>query len=144
MSISKNLAKVLMQYKQEYGLSFEELAQKLNLPKSSTVNYCNGTGNPRADTLELLAERCGMPVTTMVSGQPPGWEQAETIGDWSSDVCSSDLWAPCRLRRGRGLWSFSLHLRFYLLETALHNSKPGRGSRLCPVFTIPIVSWIQY
>lgn len=79
MSISKNLAKVLMQYKQEYGLSFEELAQKLNLPKSSTVNYCNGTGNPRADTLELLAERCGMPVTTMVSGQPPGWEQAETI-----------------------------------------------------------------
>ena len=79
MLISENLSRVLMQYKREYGLSFEDLAQKLGLPKSSTVNYCNGTGNPRSDTLESMSAALDIPLTEIVSVPLPGQEQAETV-----------------------------------------------------------------
>lgn len=79
MLISENLSRVLMQYKREYGLSFEDLAQKLGLPKSSTVNYCNGTGNPRSDTLEAMSAALDIPLTEIVSAPLPGQEQAETV-----------------------------------------------------------------
>ena len=79
MLISENLSRVLMQYKREYGLSFEDLAQKLGLPKSSTVNYCNGTGNPRSDTLESMSAALDIPLTEIVSDPLPGQEQAETV-----------------------------------------------------------------
>lgn len=79
MPISENLSRVLMQYKREYGLSFEDLAQKLGLPKSSTVNYCNGAGNPRSDTLESVSAALGIPLTEIVSAPLPGQEQAETV-----------------------------------------------------------------
>ena len=79
MLISENLSRVLMQYKREYGLSFEDLAQKLGLPKSSTVNYCNGAGNPRSDTLESMSAALGIPLTEIVSAPLPGQEQAETV-----------------------------------------------------------------
>lgn len=79
MPISENLSRVLMQYKREYGLSFEDLAQKLGLPKSSTVTYCNGTGNPRSDTLESMSTALDIPLTELVSAPLPGKEQAETV-----------------------------------------------------------------
>ncbi len=79
MSINKNVARVLMQHKEEYALSFDDLSRKLGIARSSTVNYCNGAVNLRADTLELLAERCGVAITELVSDPLPGREQAETI-----------------------------------------------------------------
>ena len=79
MSSNENLARILMQHKREYGLSFEDLAQKLKMGKTSTVNYCNGTGNPRMDTIQRLAEALNVPITEIVSDPLPGQEQAETI-----------------------------------------------------------------
>ena len=72
MSINKNVARVLMQHKEEYALSFDDLSRKLGIARSSTVNYCNGAVNLRADTLELLAERCGVAITELVSECPGG------------------------------------------------------------------------
>ena len=60
-------------------MSFEDLSRKLGLGKNSTVAYCNGTGNPRADTLEFLANALEVPITEIVSGPLSGQEQAETI-----------------------------------------------------------------
>lgn len=80
MSISENLARTLMQYKREYGLSIEGLAQKLGLGKNSTVAYCHGKGNPRADTLEDVARALGIPIEEIVSAHPRGWERAEIAG----------------------------------------------------------------
>ena len=79
MSINKNVARVLMQHMEEYALSFDDLSRKLGIARSSTVNYCNGAVNLRADTLELLAERCGVAITELVSDPLPGGEQAETV-----------------------------------------------------------------
>lgn len=79
MPISENLARTLTQYKRECGLSFEDLSRKLKLGKNSAVAYCSGKGNPRADTLECVADALGIPITEIVSAPSPEWEQAETV-----------------------------------------------------------------
>lgn len=77
MSVNRNIAQNIHRYKQERHLSIAELSEELGIAKSAAVNYLNGTGNPRTDTLELLAEKCGMSAAEIISAQPPGWERAE-------------------------------------------------------------------
>lgn len=79
MSIRENIARSIAQYKLSHRLSMEELSSKLCVAKSTLVQYLNGAGNPRADTLELLAEKCGISLIELISAQPPGWEAAEII-----------------------------------------------------------------
>lgn len=79
MSINENFARMLRRVKQERQLSFSEFADELSIPKSSLENYFNGTGNPRADTLKLLARELNVPLLEIVSDPLPGQEQAETI-----------------------------------------------------------------
>lgn len=79
MTVSENIAEFINRYKQARQLSYSELADELGIAKSAVVEYSHGTGNPRADTIELLAKRCGVPVTEIVSAPLPGQEQAETI-----------------------------------------------------------------
>lgn len=79
MPISENLAGILRRIRAERQLSYTGFAEELGIPKSSLEAYLNGTGNPRADTLELLAKELHVPITEIVSGPLPGQEQAETI-----------------------------------------------------------------
>lgn len=79
MSINKNLSRILRRIKSERGLSYTEFANELGIPKSSLVEYMNGTGNPRSDTLEMLAEKLHVPITEIVSDPPPGQGRAETV-----------------------------------------------------------------
>ena len=79
MGISKNLADSIRRYKLERDLSVAELAEELHLGVSTTQEYLNGNCTPRADTLELLAERMGMPVATLISSPPSGMEQAANM-----------------------------------------------------------------
>lgn len=58
-------------------MSIAEMAEEFCIAKSAIESYINGSGNPRADTLELLAEKCGVPAAEIISAQPPGWERAE-------------------------------------------------------------------
>lgn len=79
MSISRNLARVLQIVKIARGLSYTEFSDELGIPKSSLAGYMKGAGNPRSDTLDMLAEKLGVPITAIVSDPLPGQEQAETI-----------------------------------------------------------------
>ena len=79
MLINKNLARHLQRVKVERRLSLAEFATELTIPISSLEAYISGTGNPRADTLEMLAEKLNIPITEIVSGPLPGQEKAETI-----------------------------------------------------------------
>ena len=79
MPINKNLAEFLQQYKQKKHLSLAGLAEELDIPPSSTEKYCSGTGNPRADTLETLAKKCGVSPEEMISARPSSWERAEIV-----------------------------------------------------------------
>lgn len=78
MSINENLSRILKQYKKEHKLTFDQLAALLDLPISSVQKYYNGTGNPRADTLELIARKLGIPLAEIVSPPSLEQEQAET------------------------------------------------------------------
>lgn len=69
MELGRNLAANIRRYKLDHGLTTMELAAELHLAVSTTQEYLNGNGNPRGDTLELLAQRMGIPVARLVS--PP-------------------------------------------------------------------------
>lgn len=77
MPISDNIADFIRRYKEEKRLSIAELSEELGIAKSATVDYLNGDGNPRADTIDMIAEKCGVSATEMISAQPPGWERTE-------------------------------------------------------------------
>ncbi|MBD5153115.1 MAG: helix-turn-helix transcriptional regulator [Oscillibacter sp.] len=80
MSINDNISDFLKRYKDEHHLTLSEMADEFGLARSLLENYINGGGNPRADTLEIIAEKCGASVTEIISAQPPGWERAEIVG----------------------------------------------------------------
>ena len=65
--------------KAERGLSYKAFAKELGITKSSLIEYMHEAGNPRADTLELLAAKLNVPITEIISDPLPEEEQAETI-----------------------------------------------------------------
>lgn len=79
MPIKKNIAAFLQRYRAENHLSIAELSIELGIAKSATVEYLNGDGNPRADTVDMIAEKCGVSATEVISAQPPGWERTEIV-----------------------------------------------------------------
>lgn len=79
MPIRENISAAIRRYQRARSLTLREAARELDIPWASLEGYANGQANPRADTLEMLAEKMGVSIAEMVSGSPPGWEQAETI-----------------------------------------------------------------
>lgn len=67
MGIGKNIAVRMLQHKLDHGLSTVELAEEMHLAVSTTQEYLNGNGNPRADTLEMIAQRMGISVIELIS-----------------------------------------------------------------------------
>lgn len=79
MSIKQNVARTIRRVKEERHISIEILAKELDITKSAVQAYLKGDSNPRADTLELLAEKCGVSMIELVFDPLPGGEQAETM-----------------------------------------------------------------
>lgn len=65
--IQKNIAATLKAYMHEKGLTQEEYALELGIARSSLQEYLKEDSNPRADTIELLAKRLGIPPSALVS-----------------------------------------------------------------------------
>ena len=78
MPIKENISAAIRRYRRARDLSLRDAARELDIPWASLEGYASGYANPRADTLEVLAEKLEIPITELVSGFPPGWEQAET------------------------------------------------------------------
>lgn len=79
MPVNENIADFIKRYKEAHRLSIAELSAELGIAKSALAGYLSGECNPRADTLELLAEKCGVSVAEMISARPREWEQAEMV-----------------------------------------------------------------
>lgn len=79
MPIKENFAAFLQRYREARHLSIAELSAELGIAKSATVEYLNGDGNPRADTMDMIADKCGVPAAEIISAQPPGWERTEIV-----------------------------------------------------------------
>jgi transcriptional regulator with XRE-family HTH domain len=79
MPINENIANFIKRYKEERQLSVAELSEELGIAKSAAANYLNGDCNPRADTIELLAKKCGVSATEIISARPPEWKRAARL-----------------------------------------------------------------
>lgn len=79
MAIGKNIASTLLQYKRDRELTTVELATELHLAVSTTQEYLNGDGNPRADTLEMIAQRMNITVVELISSPPEGLTQTRNV-----------------------------------------------------------------
>lgn len=114
MGIGKNIAAKMLQHKLAHGLSTVELAAELHLAVSTTQEYLNGNGNPRADTLEMIAQRMGITVTQLISPSSPAQQQP----------ISPRQPQPASLRRARA----AVHLAKELAQ--LSPDKREQGIRL--------------
>ena len=49
-------------------MGFQEFAQELGIPRTTLTDYMKGTSHPRADSSEYLAEKLGISLSELVSG----------------------------------------------------------------------------
>lgn len=86
MSITKSIAYALRNYKEANHLSMAALAAELGIAVSSLQSYMDGTANPRADTIELLAKKMCLSVIEIVSGPAPEWKQTEAMVEAAKEI----------------------------------------------------------
>ena len=79
MPISESIATFMNQYKEEHHLSVMELSEELGISKNAIVDYLKGIGNPQADTIDIIADKCGVSAAEIISAHSQGWEQAESV-----------------------------------------------------------------
>lgn len=70
MNIHNNIALSLKQYLLRSNMTREDFADNLGVAKSSLQSYLNGTGNPRADTIEQIADKLNITVAELISEEP--------------------------------------------------------------------------
>lgn len=76
MEIRVNIAKTVKRIMRERQKTLSELSEELNIPLSSMKNYANAAANPRADTIEMLAERFDLTPAELICQLPEGWMEA--------------------------------------------------------------------
>lgn len=69
MGIQKNMAKVIRVLKEQRRQSLTEFSEDLEISRSTLQEYLNGTGNPRADTIDHLAAKLNVDPAVLVSGK---------------------------------------------------------------------------
>ena len=67
MSIQKNIAATLRAAMAEKGRTQAEFSDELGIAHSSLQEYLKDGANPRADTIELLAEKLGITPAKLIS-----------------------------------------------------------------------------
>ena len=69
MGIQENMSAFINAMKRQKAVSTTELSAELEISRSTLQEYLNGTGNPRAETIDHLAEKLGVDPVVMVSGR---------------------------------------------------------------------------
>ena len=69
MAMCKNLADRLNAIRKERNLSITEFSEELGIARSSLQSLLNGTGNPRTDTIEYIANQLGTDPVWLLSAQ---------------------------------------------------------------------------
>lgn len=67
MDIQRNIKYNLTAVMKKANMSLTEFAEELGIARSSLQHYLNGTSNPRADTIQLIADKLDIPVEALVS-----------------------------------------------------------------------------
>lgn len=69
MNIDKNIAAKLKREMSKRGVNYAEFAEELGIPRTTMQGYVKGSSNLRADFMEEPANRLGISVAELVSGE---------------------------------------------------------------------------
>ncbi len=69
MEIEKNIMATLKREMDRRGVSYAGFSEEIGIPRSTLQSYLKGTSCPRADSLEALADKLGLSVAELVSGE---------------------------------------------------------------------------
>ena len=79
MKICQGIAQTINETRIARNKSLSALAEEIGVPLSSLQNYVSGHSNPRADTIEILAEKLGISPAELISSHPEEWSKAEIV-----------------------------------------------------------------
>ena len=71
MSIEKNIMATLKREMDKRGVNYAKLSAEIDIPRTTLQGYLSGTSHPRADSMENLADKLGISVAELVSGEEP-------------------------------------------------------------------------
>ena len=69
MKIEKNIMATLKREMDKRGVNYVGLSAEIDIPRTTLQGYLNGTSHPRADSIENLADKLGISVAQLVSGE---------------------------------------------------------------------------
>lgn len=81
MKLSEILAESLNEIRQDEGLGLTDLADKMDISRSSLQTYLKARGNPQVGTIDLIAERMEMPVARLIFGKTACKEVIEMLSE---------------------------------------------------------------
>lgn len=87
MKIEKNITATLEREMDKRGLNCVELSAAIGFPRTTLQGYLKGTSHPRADSIEELADKLGLSVAELVSGE----ERPASVGGAGFERVLSDL-----------------------------------------------------
>lgn len=118
MKIQQNIKHNLRFVMAERKITLAEFADELGIARSSLQCYLDGTSNPRADTIQLLAEKLDIPVHALVADFP--------FEDLSSDQQNSLPLSELRdALKEVSEYSYKLHLLCEALSDLVSNVSPS-------------------
>lgn len=68
MEIEKNIIATLEREMSKRGVNYVGLSAEIGIPRTTLHGYLKGTSHPRSDSLEELAEKLGITLAELVSG----------------------------------------------------------------------------
>ena len=71
MKIEKNIMATLKREMDKRGVNYAELSAEIGIPRTTLQGYLSGTSCPRADSMENLADKLGISVAELISGEEP-------------------------------------------------------------------------
>lgn len=98
MGIQENIAAVIRAIKEARHKSLAELSEELEISRSALQEYMAGTGNPRIDTIEHLANKLGVDPVFLVSNSFDSSQLKTVLALLDTIEIASNLPAPKRQR----------------------------------------------
>ena len=89
--IQKNVSRNLKQTMLSRNRTLLEFADEISVSRSALRKYLDGSANPTADTLAVIAEKLEMAPAELISDLPQGVGQAETVLRASKEIASLPL-----------------------------------------------------
>lgn len=77
--MGQNLADNIVALRKKYGLSQEQVAEKIGVSRQAVSNWERGTAVPNIETLDLIAKLFDTDLSTMVNGENSGTEKPKDM-----------------------------------------------------------------